>query len=95
MSDEDEIECCEHGKAFATFICRHLVEGSNREWHSAEPDEEDQWPDAWCGECHQHYEAEGEWNEASEQAAGPDNIKLICHHCYERFRSQCTFHPVE
>ena len=95
MSQEREIDCCEHGKAIATYVCKHLVERSNSEWHSAEPDEEDPWPDAWCGKCHRHYALEGEWNDTSEHAAGTDSIKLICHHCYERFKANCTFHPVE
>jgi hypothetical protein len=95
MSDLDEIECCTHGKAIATYVCAHLIDGSNSEWFSGEPDADDQWPDAWCGRCHAHFLAEGEWNDVSETAAKADGgIKLLCHHCYSRIRSSCNLHVI-
>ncbi len=95
MSESYDIECDEHGKAYATFVCRHLIERSNTDWHSSEPDEEHRWPDAWCGQCHLHFQAENAWNEASEQAVGPNTIRVLCHHCYGKILSQCTFHAVK
>lgn len=95
MNDRSHLECREHGEAHATYVCRHLIEGTNTNWYSAEPDEENPWPDSWCGICNQFFEAEGEWNEKSEQAADIGaNLKLLCHHCYTGYRSKCTTHTV-
>ena len=93
MSDFRTIECADHGTAYASYICRHLISGESTDWHAAEPSEDDEWPDAWCGVCNAFFEAEGEWNEVSEEAANlSENISLLCHHCYERIRANCTTH---
>jgi hypothetical protein len=95
MSEQDPIECDTHGTAFQTFVCRHLLEGTNRDWYSADPDAENSWPDSWCGICHEHYEREGEWNEKSELSANlGNNLKLLCHLCYDSKRKQSIFHAV-
>jgi hypothetical protein len=95
MSERDQIECQEHGAAFSTYVCRHLIEGTNTHWYSAEVDEANQWPDSWCAICNDSFAIEGEWNEKSERAAElGSNIELLCHHCYVRIRSQCTVHVV-
>ena len=95
ISERRSIECSTHGPAYATFVCRHLIEGSNTEWYSGEVDEEHPWPDSWCGICHEFYEAEGEWNDTSEAAANiSDNLKILCHHCYARIRATCTTHTI-
>jgi hypothetical protein len=95
MSETQTVECCEHGKGYATYVCCHLINGQNRHWHSAAPNVENQWPDSWCSVCNQFFEVEGEWNEASEQAADlSSNIKIVCHHCYEHIRSNCTTHSI-
>lgn len=96
MSEHDSVECCEHGKAYATYVCRHLIEDDNTHWYSGDVDADNQWPDSWCGICNQFYEAEGGWNESSEAAAElSKNLKLLCHHCYQRIRSKCTVHRIE
>jgi hypothetical protein len=87
----DKIECDTHGQAFTTFVCQHLVGGEGLEWHSTEPDEENPWPDAWCGECNAAFEREGEWNEKSESEV---RIKIVCHRCYESTKARCTVHYV-
>jgi len=93
MSDAKKVECCEHGESIATFVCQHLINCENTQWYSCKPDDEAPWPDSWCGKCPQHFDAEGEWNEESEVAAElSGNIKLLCHHCYERIRSKCNMH---
>lgn len=95
MSECEPIECSTHGPAYVTYVCRHLIEGSNRQWYSSDVDEEHQWPDSWCGICNQFYEAVGEWNEKSEAAADlGKNLKLLCHHCYARIRATCIAHTV-
>ena len=89
--EDNFIECDEHGRGFCTYVCGHLVRGENRNWYSSEPIDDDEWPCAWCSECHQHFAAEGEWNEKSEAAADIANVVLIvCHECYEEIRSQCN-----
>lgn len=95
MDNQDELECCTHGKAIATYVCKHLIEGTNKEWHCREPDEETPWPDSWCGICHQHFISEGEWNEISEAAAEiSENIKLLCNQCYEHRQISCNVHYI-
>lgn len=89
----NKITCEHHGEAYETYICEHLVGASNVDWHSAEPVEDDPWPSAWCEQCNEAFLAEGEWNERSENAANL-NVKLVCHHCYEDFKSQCKVHNV-
>ena len=94
-SDRESVECTMHGPAYATYVCRHLIEGSNKQWYAGEVDDEHPWVDSWCGICHEFYEAEGEWNEKSEAAAEMGkNLKLLCHHCYERIRKTCITQTV-
>jgi len=88
LAKEKEVVCADHEKGFATYVCEHLVTNPTQEWFSREPDEEHRWPDAWCGACDAHFKEQGEWNEQNEARI---KIKLLCHHCYERLRSQGTF----
>ena len=83
-----QVECAEHGTGFATYACEHLVSNPAQEWFSRERDEEHRWPDAWCSACDTFFQEQGEWNEKNESKI---KIKLICHDCYERMRSQGTF----
>ena len=91
MSETETLPCSTHGEAHITYVCQHLIHGSNTDWHSREPDEESPWPDAWCGLCHMHFQAEGEWNERSEHAAGLA-AELLCPQCYEARRAACSVH---
>jgi hypothetical protein len=81
----EEVECATHGKGFQTFVCEHLISSPAQKWFSSEPDDKNKWPDAWCAACNVFFRQEGEWNEKNESNT---KIKLLCHHCYERFRSQ-------
>jgi hypothetical protein len=81
----EEVECATHGKGFQTFACEHLISNPAQKWFSSEPDEKQKWPDAWCATCNVFFEQENEWNEKNESNT---TIKLLCHHCYERLRSQ-------
>ncbi|MEL6895995.1 MAG: hypothetical protein AAFP90_07830 [Planctomycetota bacterium] len=88
--DDLEIECDIHGTSPVTAICSHLASGENTNWFSWEPDDDDDFPDAWCGICDQHYEAEGEWNEVSEAAAKiTEHLTLLCTECYKTRRDEC------
>jgi hypothetical protein len=80
-----QVECSEHGTGFSTYVCEHLASNPAQEWFSRAPDEEHKWPDAWCAACDDFFQEQNEWNEKNEPKL---KIKLLCHHCYERLRSQ-------
>jgi hypothetical protein len=84
-SQPKQVECTDHGTGFSTYVCEHLVSNPAQEWFSREPDEEHQWPDAWCAACDVFFQEQGEWNEKNQPKT---KSKLLCHHCYERLRSQ-------
>ncbi len=89
MKDEKyDVECMQHGKQQATFVCQHIVEtlkdGIPRGfWWSTENPENPR-PDAWCNECEIMVNDAGEWNDETESFAG---IKLICGLCYDDARA--------
>jgi len=82
-----QVACVKHGSGFATYVCEHLVANPAQEWFSSERDDTRQWPDAWCSICDAFFQEEGEWNEKNEAKL---KIKLLCHYCYEKKRSQET-----
>jgi len=84
-SDQVPITCAEHGEAFATYICEHLVGDPVQEWFSAYPSDDNRWPDAWCARCNIEFVKQGEWNEKNEDTVA---IKLFCSDCYEKRRAQ-------
>jgi hypothetical protein len=85
--DLDEITCEAHGKAYATFVCQHLLKKRRQTWHCEPATDDEPWPSAWCDVCHEAYVAEGEWNDRSEAAANLDEVvQVICHRCYEMLR---------
>lgn len=84
-SQPKQVECTDHGTGFSTYVCEHLASNPVQEWFSREADEEHKWPDAWCAACDVFFQEQGEWNEKNESKL---KIKLLCHHCYERLRSQ-------
>ena len=93
--DEETIDCSVHGDAYVTYICDHLIDGLDSDWYSTEPEDESDWPSAWCGTCHQHFLVENEWNEKSEAAADiSNNVSIICHFCYEILKDECTVHYI-
>ena len=79
------IKCSHHTEGFATFICEHLAATPEQVWFSNPPDEDDKWPDAWCGGCEALFLECGEWNEANQPKR---EIVAVCHHCYEDLRSK-------
>lgn len=87
-----QVECTDHGAGFATYVCEHLASNPAQEWFSRVPDEEHKWPDAWCEACDGFFQDQGEWNEKNRSKT---KINLLCHHCYERLRSQGTFSESE
>jgi hypothetical protein len=89
-SDDRIIECRTHGIGQMTFVCEHLAGDPKREWFSDVPTSSKPWPDAWCNECDQIYQEQGEWNDNN---SGRIEIKLLCHRCYESLRVQATTLP--
>ena len=79
-ADSDSVICSTHGSGSGTFVCKHLAENPVQRWHCGYPEEDNQWPDAWCDECNVAYEREGEWNERNEVAT---DIKVLCSGCYD------------
>lgn len=91
-SKAKQVECTQHGSGFATYVCEHLVSNPAQEWCSRVPDEEHKWPDAWCLACDGFFQEHREWNEKNNSKI---KIEVLCHHCYERLRSQGTFTEAE
>jgi uncharacterized protein DUF6882 len=81
----DQVRCPDHGSGIATYVCEHLVSNPAQAWFSREPDEGNRWPDAWCSACDVFFQEQGEWNEENQSKT---KIKILCHQCYERMRSQ-------
>ncbi len=84
-ADRKQIECGAHGEGFASYVCEHLVSNPAQEWFSEAPTQIKPWPDAWCATCDAFFREQGQWNEKNESKI---KIKLLCHRCYERFRSE-------
>lgn len=85
MSDESEVVTCPtHGESHATFVCRHLANGENAGFCSAD-DTDDPRPDAWCGACDEVLRREEGWNDVSEAFAA---VTVICAGCYDAIRDE-------
>jgi hypothetical protein len=85
VAEKEKVECSHHGSGSATYVCEHLLSRPDQEWFSNEPNEEDKWPDAWCADCEDLFQEQGEWNDKNQSKR---DIKLLCHHCYEKLRSR-------
>ena len=81
------IECSAHSKGFATYVCEHLLENPAQQWFSNKPDDDQPWPDGWCASCEALFLEQGEWNDKNQPLR---EIKMVCHRCYEKLRSQET-----
>ena len=85
MTEDDLIECAEHGSQQATFVCQHVVQtlrdGIPRGFWCSEESPENPRPDAWCNECEARVQEAGEWNDENEAFAA---VTLLCGACYDR-----------
>ncbi|MBI3546704.1 MAG: hypothetical protein HY081_08975 [Gammaproteobacteria bacterium] len=89
MPTNNALQCAQHGDAFVTYVCKHLVDQPRQRWYCDYPSEDNRWPDAWCQQCDEAFQKEGEWNEKNENAT---DIKIICNSCYEeRLASSLEF----
>jgi hypothetical protein len=85
MSDRAKrIHCEVHGPGYVTYVCRHLVQGRGLGFFCAD-DPDDERPDAWCGDCDQVLEEEGDWNDRSEGFA---QVTVVCSRCYDVLRKR-------
>ena len=84
-SDTKGVKCDDHGVGRETFVCEHLAIDPGQEWFSEIPSESNPWPDAWCTQCNQVFNEQGEWNEKNEDRL---RAKLLCHLCYEIARNK-------
>jgi len=88
LSDPEIIvECSIHGKSEAAFVCQHLEKGEKVGFNYSydSEDSDSLHPDAWCDECDDVLDEEGEWNEKTESFVG---IKALCCSCYEISRER-------
>jgi hypothetical protein len=86
MTDDlDEVTCDEHGQAKTTYVCSHLPTDPVQRWHCARACDDNRWPDAWCDQCNEIFLREGEWNDQNSDGI---ELKILCHHCYERLLGQ-------
>ena len=81
------IECSTHGFQPEAFVCQHiaqsLISGKPVGFHWAADSEQD-FPDAWCSDCHERFERSGfEWEG---DAAEHLDAKLLCARCYLQAR---------
>jgi hypothetical protein len=86
MSDENKIiKCGTHGQAGIAFACSHLIQGRERPlgFFYTETDEENQEPQAWCGECEALLAGAGDWTDELLERA---NIRVVCEFCFESLR---------
>ena len=88
MSDKTKrMECSRHGEGHVTYVCQHLVKGSNLGFYHGEPGY-DLRPDAWCGQCDKVLMKENwEWNDRSEKYA---SVTAMCHNCYDEIKERNT-----
>ncbi|MDH5672727.1 MAG: hypothetical protein OEZ06_11295 [Myxococcales bacterium] len=82
------VECPEHGRQPAAFVCQHIIEGLNEGlahgFYWAEQPEFDR-PDAWCGSCQRLVEEQGgEWTESAQEQAC---IGMLCGLCYDQAKA--------
>jgi hypothetical protein len=85
QNGRQQLKCGAHGVGYQTYVCEHLVAAPVQTWFSDDPNDSNQWPDAWCAACNAFFLEQGEWNNKNEPKM---KTQLICHHCYEMLRSQ-------
>lgn len=79
------VKCGKHNYGRRAFVCQHLNKTYKTgfeeafETHEGMELEMDDDLQAWCDECEEVREREGEWNDVAMKFA---DIKLVCEHCY-------------
>jgi hypothetical protein len=70
----EKVQCSNHGTAFATFVCKHVVDGKGLGF-VFDPESREPWPDAVCHTC----AAEPPWSDE----VALERIRLLCARCWE------------
>ena len=91
--DDRRTNCAVHGRELPAILCRHLVasKGASQDcigWVQAEWNPESREPGdlmAWCAECHEHYELEGDWTDTTEPFAA---FRVVCEMCFWEVRDE-------
>lgn len=73
--------CSTHHKAQTANLCQHLVNGNNAGFHTAmgEQPPYQLYPDAWCDQCQEVLNQQGEWDTVASQFAA---FSAHCSQCY-------------
>ncbi len=85
MTEENFVECPNHGKSMPAFVCQHLSKSTKIGFYEPNIANEDpEFPtefesQGWCQECENIREAQFGWNDISEEFANP---QLICYNCF-------------
>lgn len=85
--NERMVDCCDHGRVLASFVCTHtlesLADGEARGFLWTR--DGDGCVNAWCEKC-EAFKADngGNWNEITEKFA---DISLVCEACASRVAS--------
>ena len=90
MTERERVICDKHGDAMqATFVCRHIAQGTAQRFLSDEAvTDDDPWPDAYCETCAAFRDSRGgEWDTESEEFA---DVKVLCNGCYEDRRANAS-----
>lgn len=87
---QTEVECSEHGKGYAAFVCCHLVKGENLGfWEPIDtyPNKEyfNDKLQGWCNQCDEVLMKYGKWNEESEAYA---KIRVVCDRCFFEIKAK-------
>lgn len=79
------VDCAEHGRSIACVVCTHLLHAAERSVGFIENSSDPQDLQAWCDDCEQLFEREGEMTEDFRQF---NDMRLVCSVCYELIKQR-------
>lgn len=88
MAGSRSVECGEHGRQPATFVCQHIAQSllsGNPIGFFWSADAEEERPEAWCAACDELVARCG--GDRTGEAAEHLGAKLLCAMCYDRVRA--------
>jgi hypothetical protein len=81
----ETIRCERHGERRATFVCQHLLNGTDKGWITVESGDPKR-PDAICARCDAAWHAAGgEFTDAIRELI---RIRVVCASCYDELRER-------
>jgi hypothetical protein len=85
-SQQNIVSCSIHGDAKSeAFVCEHLVAHTKLGFYFDIDDQNNPFPDAWCGDCEKIRKKYGGWNDFSEALI---KVNLVCGECYEQIKAK-------